>query len=187
MKKIKILSIGVVFLAILMAVGRALIGDADAGLIMVEPPPPPTGAAENDWQYRSNLDGVVWNHDFRDDAEVAQFRWTNGYGNDPLDAPGLQRPQNSIFRDTNDFLTGGGSLQAFRAAGSTDGKDWWRPFSPMAAPGNGKVTNDPADGGNLTLRTWAPVPDGNQTQTWVGGDYGPASEGTWMYSIFKWR
>ncbi len=168
------------------AAGRALVGDSESAIVVVAPLAP-TGTSENDWQYRSNLDGVVWNHDFRAAAEVDQFRWTNGYGNDPLDAPGLQRPQNTIIRDTSDFLTGGGSLQAFRPPGAFDGKDWWRPFSPMAAPGNGKTTDDPADGGNLTLRTWVAVDDGNQTQTWVGGDYGPASEGVWDGAVFYFQ
>jgi hypothetical protein len=42
----------------------------------------------------------------------------------------------------------------------------------MNGAGNGKGVDDPGANGTISVETWAPVADGNQTATWVGGFYG---------------
>jgi len=146
------------------------------------------GDAEKDWLLRSGQDaanpqpGVVWFHDFRSDAEVDNFRWTPGYkgGNDPL-AKGANGqapyPQNTR-RITTDGIagTGGGCLEIVRHAGSGgDTSEWWRPFSPLRAGGNGKPADDPGANGTITRKTWS-VSDGSSTTSgWSGGYYGHSS------------
>ncbi len=139
-------------------------------------------AAEQDWESRIAGPGVVWYHDFRSPAEVDAFRWSGGYssGNDPLD---VARP-NTVRHITSDGITGDGCLEIVRAAGRNDPSDWWRPFSPMTAPGNGKIADDPGARGTIPVVTWNPTDGGNQTSTYSGGDYGPASTGSWDGDIF---
>lgn len=141
--------------------------------------------AEEDWQSRIAGSGVVWFHDFRSPAEVDAFRWCAGYssGNDPLDV-GTSRTRNSVRHVTTDGITGGGCLELVRSAGKREGKDWWRPWSPMASPGNGKNSDDPAAGGTIDVETWSPTDGGNQTSRYSGGDYGPASTGQWDGDTF---
>lgn len=136
--------------------------------------------AEQDWQARISGPGVVWYHDFRNVAEVDAFRWCAGYssGNDPLDN-GASRARNSVRHITSDGITGGGCLELVRPAGSSEGKDWWRPWSPFRAPGNGKTTDDPGANGTIGLRTWEPTDGGGQTAGFGGGNYGPQSTGSW--------
>src|SRR5690606_33456638 len=52
--------------------------------------------------------------------------------------------------------------------------EWWRPFSPLRAPGNGKPKDDPA-GMGATLRTWNPSNGSSTTANWFGGYYGHSS------------
>jgi hypothetical protein len=133
--------------------------------------------AEQDWDARISGPGVVWYHDFRAASEVDAFRWSGGYsgGNDPL---GVARP-NTVRHITSDGITGGGCLEVFRAAGRNDPSDWWRPFSPLTAPGNGKAADDPGANGTIPVRSWNPTDGGSQTSGWSGGDYGPTSTGSW--------
>lgn len=149
----------------------------------VKPPCPPTLSveggesssaplcnpdAEADWQSRTSGSGVVWYHDFRSDAEVSQFRWNAGYGTDPgdLDQPG------AVTRITTDGITGGGCLQIQLPANEKLRAQWWRPFSPLRSPGNGRSTDDPAARGSIPLKTWAPPQGGSvYTASWKGGNY----------------
>jgi hypothetical protein len=132
--------------------------------------------AEADWQSRISGPGVVWYHDFRSDAEVNAFRWTNGYkgGNDPLSKGS---GATNVRRITTDGITGGGCMEIQHPAGGQDGMHWWRPFSPFAAPGNGRTTNDPAAGGTLPLRTWNATDGGLQTAQYGDGFYTHPSYG----------
>ncbi|MEX2123352.1 MAG: hypothetical protein WD795_05635 [Woeseia sp.] len=129
-----------------------------------------TGNAEADWQARTSGPGVVWFHDFRSEAEVNAFRWAGGKGNDPNDT---QKPNTIIYR-TGDGITGGGCLEAFRPTGSTDGAAWWRPYSPLQSPGNGKAANDPGANGSISPRAWDPS-DTDETQQHSFGYYGHPS------------
>jgi hypothetical protein len=145
------------------------------------------GDAERDWMIRSGQDsatpqpGVVWFHDFRSAAEVNQFRWTPGYrgGNDPLavGANGQAPFPGNTHRITDGIAgTGGGCLEIVRHVGSGgDTSEWWRPFSPLRANGNGKSTDDPGANGTIARKTWNPTDGSNTTQFWSGGYYGHSS------------
>ena len=150
-----------------------------AGLARATPCPPSTvalaggasastacgGSAAADWQSRTSAAGVVWYHDFQAASEVNAFRWTSGYGNDPNDAgmPGY------CIWDSTDGITGG-CLKITHPAGTNDPPHWWRPFSPVRAPGNGKTTDDP--GAGIVLKPYAATDGGNQIYNWQGGYYG---------------
>ncbi len=111
---------------------------------------------ESDWQARIRGPGVVWYHDFRTDAEVDNFRWVGGRGNDPDDVirPGL------CIRNTSDGITGGGCLELIYPVGSSAAPGWWRPFAPFSGSSNGKGTDDPAANGTLDLPPWDPTDRG---------------------------
>jgi hypothetical protein len=141
--------------------------------------------AEADWLLRSGQNvsspqpGVVWFHDFRTAAEVNQFRWTGGYsgGNDPL-AVGANS-QAPFPGNTRQIMsdgiagTGGGCLEIIRHVGSGgDTSEFWRPFSALRSPGNGRASHDPAAGGTIALKTWAPSDGSTTTRFWSGGFYG---------------
>jgi len=136
---------------------------------------------ELDWQSRISGPGVVWYHNFERDAEVDQFREDGALIYDPTDdGPGYYgaRPD-TVYRNTSDYLTGGGSLEILRKAGSADSKNWYRPLSPLSAPGNGRLTDDPAANGTIPLDAdgeWGPPA---RTPDWQAGNYGPASTGNW--------
>lgn len=136
-------------------------------------------SAQADWESRIAGAGVVWYHDFRNQAEVDNFRWGGGIGNDPQDASGGQRNANTCRWITTDGITGGGCLELFRFSGSTESKDWWRPLSPMDGTGNGRGSDDPGASGTIPVETWAPTQGGSQTAGWRNGTYGPSSTGTW--------
>jgi hypothetical protein len=140
------------------------------------------GDAEADWQLRSTGAGVVWAHDFRSDAEVNNFRWTGGFsgGNDPQ-AVGSSRA-GQVRRITTDGITGGGCLEIFRAAGTTEaGSHWWRPFSPMVGSGNGRGINDPG-AGRISAQAYAPTSGGSQINQW--GDRGFYGHSSYQGSAF---
>jgi len=125
---------------------------------------------EADWQARINSPGVVWYHDFRNKAEVDQFRWTSGIQNDPNDAD-IGDDAGSVNWQTADGITGGACLETLRRAGTNDGGQWWRPFSPMSS-GNGRGAPDPAASGTIGTSIWSPTQGGNQTSGWDFGFYG---------------
>lgn len=149
------------------AIGRTQVRPCPPPALSVAGGPSVTSAcplgAESDWLARIAGPGVVWAHDFRSAAEVNQFRWTGGFGggNDPN---GVGSPNANWCRwiDT-DGITGG-CLEVIHKAGTNEGSYWWRPFSPMSAPGNGRVNNDP--GGGVALQTWVPTSGGGQTNNW---------------------
>lgn len=128
-------------------------------------------ALDADWALRSGGSGVVWYHDFSDDAEVDAFRWTSGYsgGNDP-NASGTDAEL--VRRITSDGITGGGCLDYTYPAGSSPNSSyWWRPFAPMNT-GSGKAANDPAASDTLTVRSWAATDGGSQLSNFAQGWYG---------------
>lgn len=127
---------------------------------------------ESDWIARSTGDGVMWAHDFRSDAEVNQFRNTNGYGggNDPL-ANGSGATL--LRRITTDGMASGACVEALVGPGTAgQGSYWWRPFSPMATPGNGRAVDDPGANGEISAKTWNPTDGGSQLSNWTQGWYG---------------
>lgn len=124
--------------------------------------------SQADWLLRSTAPGVVWAHGFESDAEVNQFRWAGGTGNDPnaatADAAYMTRLASSG--------PGGMPCLQIRRPGAVESNvNWWRPFSAFAAPGNGRAGSDPGSG--KPVRAWAPTQGGNQTQTWLQDFYGP--------------
>lgn len=129
-------------------------------------------SAEADWQTRIGGAGVVWYHAFESDAEINQFRWAGGYsgGNDPLalssDAGYLTR---SASGGPGDFPY----MEILHPVGTAPNVSWWRPFSALNAPGNGRSTNDPA--GGKPLRTWAPTNGSSTTQNWAQDFWGPTT------------
>lgn len=128
--------------------------------------------AEADWQTRISGIGVVWYHDFRSSDEVDAFRWLGGVGNDP-DSSDATR-SDMCRHNTSDGITGGGCLEIVRKAGTTDGAEWWRPFSPMDT-GSGKTVNDPGANGTIAVQAWSPTQGGAQTNSWRDGYYGHPS------------
>lgn len=145
-----------------------------------------SASAEADWLARSTGQGVVWAHDFRNQAEVDLFRWTGGYagGNDPL---GKGSGAMKCFRQTADGVTGGACLEQIRPAGANEASGaWWRPFS--AVNNNGRGFPDPAANGTVPVHNWNPTDGGNQTNSWgTRGVYGhpsyagPGFDGTEFY------
>jgi hypothetical protein len=169
-----------------MKTGAGVVGGLYTGLAQaqVKPCPPPTitvdqgtpvatacniGAAA-DWQTRISGPGVVWHHNFESAAEVNAFRWSAGYmgGNDPND---VQNP-GRVRWVANDGFAGGGCLEMNRTTGTSDGSEWWRPLSPLSAPGNGKAQNDPAANGTLTVRSYNSTNGGSQINSHQFGRYG---------------
>jgi hypothetical protein len=128
---------------------------------------------QQDWQNRISAPGVVWYHDFASKAEVDAFRWTAGHGsgNDPL-AKGDGGPQ--VAWDSTDGITPG-CLSITRLAGNNDPAVWWRPFSPLKAPGNGRTTDDP--GAGIAPLSYTATDGGSQISGWSKGVYGPSGDG----------
>lgn len=129
---------------------------------------------EADWDARKSGPGVVWHHDFRNEAEVDNFRWTggDGWGNDPTDMHPLTAKRGTVNWDQADGVTGGACLATLRKAGTIDGGNWWRPFSPMTGAGNGRGEDDPGAAGTVPVQSWVPTPSGSQTAQWDNGWYG---------------
>jgi hypothetical protein len=86
--------------------------------------PAPAGA-EQDWQSRISGPGVVWHHNFANEAEVSRYRWQGGRGND-TDGSG----DGTCRHITSDGVTGGGCLEIAIPTGGQAGASWMRPFSP---------------------------------------------------------
>lgn len=133
------------------------------------------GGGSADFAARVAGSSVVWFHEFLDDAEVDNFRWTPGYapgtGNDPT-AAGTRADW--CRRITTDSMFPNGCLEQFRGAGTNEGAYWWRPFAPIAGAGNGRGTDDPAASNSLTVRAWNPLTSG-MTNNFTKGYYGDAS------------
>ncbi len=164
-----------------------MIGAAMPGLLRSQPCTPssltlqggqtvdsPCGmGAEADWMLRSTGPGVVWTHDFRNDAEVNNFRWDGGIGDDPN---GVQT--SNIFRQTGDGIAGtqGACIQITTAPGTQGPGIWWRPLSPLTGSGNGRGFDDPGANGSIAPESFAPNANygGSTTNAWGSrGLYGP--------------
>ena len=79
----------------------------------------PAGSLEADWQARISQPGVVWFHDFGNEAEVDQFRWTGGenWGNDPTNLHPTIAKRGTVNWQTSDGITGGACLGQLPATG----------------------------------------------------------------------
>jgi hypothetical protein len=128
--------------------------------------------AQKDWLRRSTGSGVVWAHDFATAAEVNQFRWAGGYGNDP-DA--TQQISRYVTWNPDDGIPGtaGRCLQILRPAGATDPGQWVRPFSALRAGDNGLSNADPGAGGQIAPLPFKPNEAG-VTDRWINGGYANA-------------
>ena len=130
--------------------------------------------SEADWLARSTAPDVVWAHDFRSDSEVTYWLWLGGFGDDP----NRTQPKSRLLtRDTTDGITGGGCLKIERSAGGAEPAVWWRPFSPMQESGRGVPDNGYRDG-MPTIGDPNPA-GGSRIGRWGGGNWGPASTGSW--------
>ena len=140
-------------------------------------------AAEDDFAARAGGSTVVFFHDFSNDAEVDNFRWTASYGsgNDPQ-ANGSDA--DLVRRITSDSVSGSGCLECYYTESSPNSCHWIRPLSALNGTGNGRGENDPAAQGAVTVRSWTPTDGGNQAASWSGDDYGPESTGTWEGNTF---
>jgi hypothetical protein len=162
---------------------------------------------ERDWRLRSGQlpgfpqPGVMWLHDFRSNAEVDQFRWCDGYGGGqcPVLTGGAQGnipfPGNTR-RITSDGIAGAGSgvLEIVAHSGAIsnpnqDTAEWWRPFSALNAPGNGRTAPDPGGSGAfaVTRRTWSVSNQSSTLAGWGQGWYGhPSYHGTNQFDGSEW-
>jgi hypothetical protein len=138
-----------------------------------------SAADEADWAYRSTRFGVVINHDFRAQSEVDQFREDGDLSTVPNDEDlgYAWAATNTVNWLVGDGITGGACMEITRPTGIIDGRNWYRPMSPLSSPGNGKATDDPADNGLLTLDAdgaWDPGPGGahDRMPDWQAGNYG---------------
>ena len=124
-----------------------------------------------DWQSRISGPGVVWYHGFETDDEVNNFRWTNGFGNDPGAKGGANSA--SIIRVTSDGTDKGNGqccMQVGHPAGTGDNSYWWRPLGPIAGgttTGNGRGAgkNDPGANGAIAMGSWDPS-NNDATASW---------------------
>jgi hypothetical protein len=105
--------------------------------------------ADADWAARSTGPGVLWSHDFSRIEEIRAFAWENVIGGNP------NLTGNTLRQGTGDPTAGysGTYAEIFRNTGSVDGTEWWRPFNPINAGGNGKLTNDLAANGTVARIT----------------------------------
>jgi hypothetical protein len=140
-------------------------------------------SAEADWQLRTSGDGVVWYHDFRNEDEVNNFRWTTGGGGNDPEANGSENRRADWCRHiTNDGVTGGGCLELFREAGSMEASGWWRPFSAITGggaqgsfTGNGRGVDDPGANGTLQVYSDWDANTGSMMGNWDRSWYGHPS------------
>jgi hypothetical protein len=121
------------------------------------------GSAESDWVARSTAPGVVWAHDFRNAAEVNNFRLVGGIGTDPVGST------STVKHVSSDGITGG-CVEVAVPAGGTSVGGWCRPFSPITGASNGRGVNDPGAGGSITPLTWNPN-NRNALGEWGAGYY----------------
>lgn len=113
-----------------------------------------TQGGEADWVARTSGAGVVWFHDFRNAAEVDNFRWRGGQGDDPNNTG-----DGSVRHITTDGVNGAGCLEVFTAAGTQANCVWWRPLSPLTGSGNGRGANDPGAAGSIDVQSFTPNPN----------------------------
>lgn len=124
-----------------------------------------SGDELGDWLTRASGPGVVWYHNFESAAEVDNFRFRRNFGTDKNNSGGANH-----MRWVADGFAGGGCAEVMIPAGGTNVCDWWRPMSPLSAPGNGRSTNDPGASGSLTRRTYDPTDQ--SAYAWGDGYYG---------------
>lgn len=149
--------------------------------------------AEADWEARVSDPGVVWAHDFREDAEVDTFRWVGGYGSDPAM---LSEHGQYVRRQTADGITGGGCLEVLHPSNTGHSAFWKRPFSPFGGAGGG-VMGAASDGLARFNDDRVPVqgasPD--ESSNWNLGNYahpdyvdqGLAKDGSDFYLQFRMK
>lgn len=119
-----------------------------------------------DFLMRSTMAGTVWAHDFRDEAEVENFKY-------PL------TPPDKVRWNASSGIGSGGSLECIVPPGGVCQGGWSRPFSPMnggglnSGNGRGAANPDWAMNGQLTRRNWTVTGGADRTQLgkWVDGYY----------------
>lgn len=134
--------------------------------------PPSTDSA--DWTKRSTMPGVVWAHNFDTAAEVDNFRWANGVGNQPVVGTG----DGSVTWNASDGFAGGGSLKITVPNGGQAGSEWHRPMSALTAASVGRPSNDLAVGGTTPVRTLNHTAGTDEGYNFRTGLYAPQTEQT---------
>lgn len=112
-------------------------------------------ALEADFLSRVSGANVVWFHDFKNAAEVDNFRWHGGIGNDVNDT---YKPGQCIH-NTSDGITPG-CLELIYTVADLHAPGWWRPFAPFSGVSNGRGEDDPGASGSLSLEAWDPTNTG---------------------------
>jgi len=139
-----------------------------------------------DWAKRSTISDVVWAYNFGSAAEVNQFRWENGTGNDPNNLH-----NSTLLFDNTDGIGGTGCMVSRIPTGGIANGNWNRPMAalPAGALGNGKATADPAAFGTVKLRSYDPT-NSAQDFNFTTGYYGPlstqATYPTWKGDTAPW-
>jgi hypothetical protein len=126
------------------------------------------GTEQADWLARSTGSGVVFAHNFDSPNEVAQFRYSGGYGVDPSGTHG------ATIAHTTDGFAGGGSVTITTPSGGHANGGWWRPMARFRAGDNGKTVDDAGAGGTVKLRSWNSGNPGSIAD-WRGAYWGNAA------------
>ena len=96
-----------------------------------------TTSALADFTLRKSGPDVIWAHNFANQAEVDQFRWTGGKGNDPEDDTARAGTVTHVATGLS-----GGLLRCHHPVGNADVSLWWRPLAPIRGADNGIGTDD---------------------------------------------
>ncbi|MBV6416818.1 MAG: hypothetical protein CMLOHMNK_01433 [Steroidobacteraceae bacterium] len=119
-----------------------------------------------DWAARIAGAGVVWHHNFDSAAEVNQFRWTNGPGNDP---GGLGPGGQYVTHQASGGADGGGFMRLAYPLGNASGRGgsyWHRPFNPLTGAGNGRGVDDPGASGTIAPVAFVATQNGSVLYNW---------------------
>jgi hypothetical protein len=141
--------------------------------------------AATSWAARIADPNVVWYHDFDAAAEVNQFRWSGGIGNDPNNVG------NNAFHVASGGVDNGGYLRLSYPVGTDYGSTyWWRPFNPLTGSGNGRGTNDPGANGALTPVGFSVSQGSSTLNNWCNvqpnpGWYGPPSAQAALPNLYQ--
>lgn len=122
--------------------------------------------AEQDYQSRISGPGVVWHHNFQNEAEVNLYRGSSGHA----DVSGALF-DGSCRHITSDGVTGGGCLEIEIPTGGQAGMQWIRPFSPLTGATNGRGEDDPGADGLVTALDWNIVDNTAYVGKWKNGVY----------------
>lgn len=129
------------------------------------------GSAEADWVARISGTGVVWYHNFENQAEVDNYRFEGGIGTDKNNTG-----DGNTRWVSGDGFAGGGCVELNVPNNDISASGWWRPYSPMNGTSNGRGADDPGANGTISLKAYDPTDNG--AYNWTQGYYGHSSYAT---------